>query len=313
MTDVATYLRAAAVGIAFAVTAALPASGAEDPVLANCTVVFEDEVMLPAKEAGALVNLAVKDGAEVPAGALLGRIDDSVAQRQRDAAQAGVDSALERSRSDVEIRFATKSAEHAAMTHQRMLAANRMSASAIAELEIREALLKWETTKLQIENAQKEQRLAMLDGKVKEAELRLAELAIERRTIKAPFSGEVVRLVRRQDEWVSPGDTILHLARFNSMRVEGEVLSSQFDPHEIRDCAVTVEVQLAERRTASGALLPRVESFPGRITFVSRAVDSAGYYKVRALVENRRDFGEWILRAGHAAKMTIHLGTAGGK
>jgi len=285
-----------------AVAAAATQVRAEDPVLTNCVVQFEDQVMLPAEEAGALVQLLVKDGQEVAAGTVLGKVDDSMALMQRDAAQAAVNAAYQRYMNEVEIKYARAAADEAKVKYERLLEANQRSPGSVSDTEIREAKLRHRTAELQIENAEKEKELARFDGLVKQAELRLAELAIERRLIKAPFEGVVVSLLRHQDEWVNPGDPILHFARLNTMRVEDDLLVSQFDPHEIRDCEVSVEVKLARDRP--------VETFHGRITFVSPVVKGeAGRYRVRANVANRQEFGQWMLRHGHTVKMTIHLGT----
>jgi hypothetical protein len=52
----------------------------------------------------------------------------------------------------------------------------------------------------------------------------------------------------------------------------------------------------------------RKETFAGRIVFMSPLVESGGDYRVFAEVENRQapGSGQWLLRAGQTARMTIH-------
>jgi len=130
-------------------------------------------------------------------------------------------------------------------------------------------------------------------------ELEAAENAIDRRLIKSPLDGVVVQIFPHQGEWMQPGDPLARVVRADKLRVEGYVDSSRFDPEVVRDRPVTVEVTLADDRK---------ESFPGRIVFTSPLVESGGDYRVFAEVENRQapGSGQWLLRAGQTARMTIH-------
>jgi multidrug efflux pump subunit AcrA (membrane-fusion protein) len=109
----------------------------------------------------------------------------------------------------------------------------------------------------------------------------------------------VVQIFPHQGEWMQPGDPLARVVRADKLRVEGYVDSSRFDPEVVRDRPVTVEVTLADDRK---------ESFPGRIVFTSPLVESGGDYRVFAEVENRQaaGSGQWLLRAGQTARMTIH-------
>ena len=141
--------------------------------------------------------------------------------------------------------------------------------------------------------------MAALAAASKGVELEAAENAIERRLIKSPLDGVVVQLFPHQGEWMQPGDPLARVVRADKLRVEGYVDSSRFDPEEVRDRPVTVEVTLADDRK---------ETFAGRIVFTSPLVESGGDYRVLAEVENRQAPGssQWLLRAGQTARMTIH-------
>jgi multidrug efflux pump subunit AcrA (membrane-fusion protein) len=272
-----------------------------DPVV-NGVVRVADQIKLPAKEPGVLLQLGVKEGTQVRAGQVIGKIDDSEPQQKKLAANAEYAGAFKRWKDDVEIRFAKAQAEVAKAKYEQLVAANKISDKAVAQVDIREAKLEWDHFTLAIEKSIHDQELAMYEAYTKKAELMAADLAIDRRTIKAPFDGVVEELKRKQDEWVQPGDTILTLLRLDTMHIDASIEQSQFDPNEIQGCEVAVEVKLARGRTAT---------VRGKIVKVSNLVRSDGVYNVRAEVTNMQEHGVWVVRDGLPATMTIRLGTGG--
>jgi multidrug efflux pump subunit AcrA (membrane-fusion protein) len=280
-------------------TADSPVSPGSDPVVVGLVKVAE-HVRLPAREPGVLVNLAVKEGSHVSQGQEIAKIDDSEPQMQKKVAGYKLNAAVKRFQDDVEIEYASKQAAVSEADYEQLQQANKMRERTVTEVDLRRAKLEWDRAVLAIRKARHEQELAKLDAYTQKAELEAADLAIGRRTIVAPFDGIVEELGRKQDEWVNPGDTILRLYRMDTMHVDGAVDQSQYDPHEIQNCEVTVEVKLARGRT---------ETFRGRITRVSSIVQSHGVFNIRAEVANRQQHGTWMLRDGMPCEMTIHLGS----
>jgi multidrug efflux pump subunit AcrA (membrane-fusion protein) len=280
----------------------VPSSEASDPVIPDAVVRVADSIKLAAKEPGVINHLAVKEGTVVQAGQKIGQIDDSKPQLQKKAATYAMNGALKRAKDDVEIRFSTAQSLVSEANYDEMVEANRLAKGAITDVDVRRAKLDWDRSELAIEKARHEQDLAKYEYFTKKAELEGAELAIKDRVITAPFDGIVERLARKQEEWVNPGDVILQLLRLDTMEVEGAVDQSQYDAHELQNCEVTVEVQLARGRK---------ETFRGRLTKISAVVGGTGMYAVRAEVPNRPESGSWMLRDGLMARMTIHLGTGG--
>src|SRR5262245_56296102 len=76
-----------------------------DPI-AKGVVRVADQIKLPAKEPGVLVQLTVKEGTQVKAGQVIGKIDDSEPQMKKVAALAEYKGAYKRFMDDVEIRYA---------------------------------------------------------------------------------------------------------------------------------------------------------------------------------------------------------------
>jgi membrane fusion protein, multidrug efflux system len=290
-------------GIALLVAApGLSWAAAADPVIGDCLVKLDEDIKVPAPEAGVLVLLSVKEGSQVHKGEVLAKIYDEEVQMQKQAAEYALGAAYKSATDDIQYRYAQKSADVAEKAYETMVQSNNTVAKAVADIDVRKAKLEWEAAVLSAEKAQHDQALAKFEYHQKKAERDAADLAIKRRTILAPFDGEVVTIYRHQDEWVSPGDAILRLVRLDTMLVEGAVELSAYDPHEIAGCDVTVEVEIARGRK---------EQLTGRVTYVSSMVRLDGRYIVRAEVANRQEYGRWLLRDGMTAKMTIQLNTAG--
>jgi multidrug resistance efflux pump len=261
-----------------------------------------DQIKLPAKEPGVLVQLSVKEWTQVKAGQVIGKIDDSEPQVKKMAALADYKGAYKRCKDDVEIRFAKAQELVAKAKYERMLESNRMTEKAVTQVELNEAKLDWDHFKLAIEKSYHDKELAEFEAMTKQAEFQAAELAINRRTIIAPFDGVVEKIERKQDEWVQPGDTILTLLRLDTMHVEGAVNQKQYDPNEIQGCDVAIEVELARGRKTT---------VRGKIVKVSNLVRFDGMYNIRAEIANVQEHGLWVIRDGLPATLTIQLGSGG--
>lgn len=278
-------------------------AAANDPLIYDCLVQFEDHIKVPAPEAGVLVQLAAKEGSQVRQGEVLAKVYDDEVQMQKKAAEYALGAAYKAATDDIQFRYAEASAAVAKKKYESSMEANRRVEDSISQVDLDKDKLEWDAAVLSAEKAKHDQALAKFEYHQKKAERDASDLAIKRRTIVAPFDGEVLTLYRHQDEWVSPGDPIMQLVRLDAMRVEGALEQSSYDAHEVIGCDVTVEVELARGRK---------EQFPGRITFISSQVELDGTYLVRAEVANRQEYGRWLLSDQMKASMKIHLGTGTG-
>jgi multidrug resistance efflux pump len=137
-----------------------------------------------------------------------------------------------------------------------------------------------------------------LQAKVSDAELAQATEKVEHRRIKSPLAGQVQKIYRHVGEWVQAGEPVLHVVHVSSLRVQGTLNISDYAPEEVMGRPVTVKVVFARGRT---------ETFNGDIVFVDPMVELGGNYLIRALIKNREENGQWLLRPGMEAEMTIQL------
>ena len=272
---------------------------ATEPVLERCLVSLVEEAKVPAREPGVLVELKVREGATIRRGDVIAKIDDDQPQMEKRKAKAEHDQAVAKAESDVDVRYSVAAELVAEAEHKKALESHAKVPGSVTEVERARLMLNERKSELQIEQAELERRMAALAAASKGVELEAAENAIERRLIKSPLDGVVVQIFPHQGEWMQPGDPLARVVRADKLRVEGYVDSSRFGPEEVRDRPVTVEVKLADDRK---------ETFAGRIVFTSPLVESGGDYRVFAEVENRQapGSGQWLLRAGQTARMTIH-------
>ncbi|QDT01040.1 HlyD family secretion protein [Adhaeretor mobilis] len=275
-----------------------------DPTYDDVRIKVQDDIDIPAEEEGVLITMNVREGTRVKQGDIIGTIDDRLPKAQRVIAEFSLEAARARADDDIEEKYAKKAAEVAKTDWEQDLEAERRSPGAVAAIQIRRKKLDWERSILQIEKAEKDQFLSEKEVNIKVAELGAADVSLERRTIKAPFDGDVQTVYRHQSEWVNPGEPILRLLKLDTMHVECFVDSSKFDPVDIAGKPVTVRVDLARGRKAS---------FEGRIIYVSQSVQSDGHYLVRADVANERAGDYWLIRPGLLASMTIHVSETAAK
>ena len=275
------------------------AAGPAEPTLERCLVSLIDEAKVPAREAGVLVQLTVREGDMVSRDEVIARIDDNQPQMERRKAKAEHDQAVAKAASDVDVRYSNKARQVAFKAWEKAENAHKQSPGSVTEVERDRLRLEAEKTDLQIEQAELERKLSALAAAAKGVEVEAADNSIERRLIKAPLVGVVVQVFPHQGEWMQPGDPLARVVRTDKLKVEGYVDAARWDPELVRDRPVTVEVQLANERR---------ERFTGRIVVVSPLDESGGDYRVVAEVENRRDEAskQWLLRAGKTASMTVH-------
>lgn len=271
----------------------------DEPVLANCLVSLVEEAKVPAREAGVLLELAIREGDAVRVGEVIARIDDNQAQMEKRRAKAEHDQAAAKAESDVDVRYSIAAERVAEAEHQKALESHAKVPGSVTEVERNRLKLNHQKGELQIEQAELERRMNELAAASKGVELEAADSAIERRLIKSPLDGVVVQIFPHEGEWMQPGDPLAHVVRIDKLRVEGFVNAGQWNADDVRDRPVTVEVQLAGGRR---------ESFEGRIVFTSPLVQAGNNFRVVAEVDNRQnaESERWLLRAGQSATMRIH-------
>jgi macrolide-specific efflux system membrane fusion protein len=277
------------------VLAAAPLA-AEEIEVSSVLIKLIEQVDVPAREAGVLEAVSVREGQMVEAGARVAQIDDAAAKFARRKAQFELLGARKLAESDVKVRFARKSAEVAQAELRRALESEKRLAESVTDSELDQLRLLVERATLEIEQAQLDQDLAQTAGELKENDVQLAEHSVVQRQVSAPLAGFVAEIHRQQGEWVQPGETILRILRLDRLRAEGLV-----DARDVRGDLNGRPVTLTVEQGQGPA------EFAGKIVFVSPEIDPvSGQVRVWAEIENP----DLQLRPGLHGSMVIEDASA---
>lgn len=258
---------------------------------------LSEDVDVPARAPGVLVNLNVTEGQSVARGEMLGQIED--AEQKLEAERKRFD--LEMARKQVENRAALEYALKEVAIFEEQLARAKNSReslkSSISLKEIEELKLAYERAALDVQKGKYDLEVANLMRQVKQSEVALAEQQIERRRVQSPASGIVSTIDRQAGEWVQPGERVLRIVRLDLLRAEGFI-----DAREALDNIAGSTVTVTVDGPANKSLV-----FEGKLVFIDPEVEPAtGQVRVRAEIAN----SDLKLRPGMRASMVIHKGTA---
>ena len=255
-----------------------------------------EQAEVPAREAGVLQSVKVREGDFVREGQALAQIDDVEAQLDKRKAQIDLEIARERGRNDVKVRLFRKASEVAWAQFRRSEAANKQFGGVVSKTELEKERLEAEKADLEIEQADHELTLEEFNVQLKENAYATAVRSVERRAITAPLAGLVVQVNRRHGEWVEPGESVLRILRMDRLRVEGLV------------SADLIIGDLKGRPVVFSATLPggALAEFHGKVVFVSPEINNVdGVTHVWAEVDNPK----LQLRPGMVGALTISTET----
>ena len=278
--------------LSVAVAGAGEEPAAEPIEIPSALVKLIEQVDVPAREAGVMAAVEVREGQLVAEGDLLARIEDTEARIAEEKTRIELVIAEENAKNDVNTRFAKKSVEVAKAELRRSEESIDQYPNSISDSEMDRLRLVVERAILEVEQAEHEAKVAGYTQRVKLNELQAAEEKVKRRRIDAPLGGVVVQINRRRGEWVEPGEMVLRILRLDRLRAEG-FLESRYVRDDFRDWQVTLTVDLPGEPGAE---------LPGKVVFISPEIDPVNsQVSVWVEVENE----SLRLRPGMRAKLTI--------
>jgi multidrug resistance efflux pump len=174
---------------------------------------------------------------------------------------------------------------------------NAAAPGSIPPTQLRRQRLTEERARMQVDVAKRDAETAQLTVRLRQAQIDVAQINLDRHRINAPWDAVVVQLYKHVGEWVNAGEPILRIIHLDKLRVEGFLDINDMLPEEVAGRAVMVEVRLKDR----------TEVFKSVISYVSPEIEASGEYRVWAEVENRSIEGNPILRPGMDAEMLISL------
>ncbi|NQT11888.1 MAG: HlyD family efflux transporter periplasmic adaptor subunit [Planctomycetes bacterium] len=298
----------------------------------GCRITLIQDNDVPAQEAGVLHELQipkldaagrpaldaagnplfeeVREGTEVSAGQVLGRIDDRMEVKQKEAAEYKLKVAKMEAENTVSVEYSEAAHKVAVAEVRQAEDANRRYIGTVPPAELNRMRLNADQAFLQIKQSNHDLNVNKESVSVREAEDEIAALQIERRLVVAPFDGVVVERYTEVGEWIRPGDPVLRIIRINRVQLEGFVDASEVLPAEIEGQEVSVSVNSGRPQPAGLNPMDRIK---GRVVFASPEVEG-GRFLMRAEVDNvwmpdsgSPRGGHWLLRPGLNAEVEISL------
>jgi membrane fusion protein, multidrug efflux system len=264
-----------------------PQTSGNSPALtiADCRLVASEKASLAGERAGIIETITVHEGEHVEQG-------DVVAMLRDDVPRAAYVTAEAEAGNDVELRFAQKASELAQLEYNKALKLNSEIPGARSETEVLKLKLDAERLALQIEQARFKLQIAAL--RRDEAGLLLKGYAIE-----APFSGTILQIRRHRGEALEAGGTVLEIANFERLRVEGLVpLAESFAIQVGQPVSVRIVIPEADLQVERS-------TYQGRIVLVDSAVQEISQMvRIAAEVDN----SDGLLKEGLPTVMQIRKG-----
>ena len=246
-------------------------------------IVFEIE--LPARAAGPLSQMLVRDGEMVAKDQLLATINDEESKLKLAEALIELEIARQQVKSNVDIKFALKSKQVALADYRRAQQSNQNYAGVVSDREMDRLKLLVEKSDAELEKIRFDKSILKKQADLKEAAANQIRYEVERHQIRAAIAGQIIESKKRVGEWVNVADSVLKLVQLDQLMIE-EFLPSADAQHELLGAA-------ARFRPLSQMDIDR--SIQGRVVFVSPNVDPLNStVKIRVEFENP----ELILRPG---------------
>jgi len=254
----------------------------------------DEQVDVPAREAGVLAALNVREGQMIKSGELVAQIEDDEARITVERTKIEMALAKANAENDVGIRFANKSLDVANAELKRSSEALEHYAKSISASEMDRLQLLVDKGKVEVEQATHEFKTAGYTYQIKSSDYQAALQAVSRRKIAAPLNGMVVQVLRHRGEWVKPGEAVLRIVNLDHLRAEG-FLQARYFSEKLENRKVKLFVNLPHEVSAE---------FPGKIVFLDPETDPVnGQFHVWIDVSNQG----LRLRPGMRARMTLDL------
>jgi membrane fusion protein, multidrug efflux system len=274
------------------VVAAFLGSNPTSVEIPSAVIKVSEEIAVPARDAGVLAKIEVKEGQLVEEGDCVVRLLDTDVRLAAERTRLEAEIALRKFRNDVDLRYAKKSTEVAKAELGRSLDTNEKYPKTVSNSELDRQRLLVDQGELQIQKAEHEREVAGLTHQIRESEHKIASEQLERRTILAPLRGMIVEVLRRRGEWVQPGDTVVRIVRLDKLKAEG-FLPAKHASLDLVGSKARLKVLSADNKPME---------FPGHVVFVNPEIDPLNsQVRVWAEVENP----DLKLRPGMQATLTI--------
>lgn len=177
-------------------------------------------VTIAASMPGEVAVVDVTEGQQVVAGERLVQLDDAVARAEWIASQRALDAADLQASNDVDAKFAKRSLDVKLREYEQSEAANKTFRGTVSDTELDRLRLVVDQSRLAIEQAEHERKVAVAQAGEKEAIAHAAEVKLKKHSVVAPRDAQVAEVLVQVGQRVDAGEPMVRLMDVLSLRVE---------------------------------------------------------------------------------------------
>ncbi len=263
----------------------------------TCSVHLIDDIEIPAKESGVLTELNVKEGDAVPANKIIGTIDQTLLQIERERAEKKLEMARDMASDTSSVDVAIK--KYSLAKHEYEVTKRLAGKGSKSNQEKMRARYSKDASAAEVMVAKMQKREAIGQAGIEEVNLKQIRQMISNSQVQTGFDGQVLEIFKHPGEWVNKGEPIVHFARIERVWVEGTVSADECNIQDVMGQKTIVTLKQAGGETVT---------FNGTIVSIPLKMEAAGSrFRVKAEVQNRFENGAWLLRPEAQLSMKIDL------
>jgi multidrug efflux pump subunit AcrA (membrane-fusion protein) len=253
-------------------------------------------VTIAASMPGEVSVVDVTEGQQVNEGDRLVQLDDAVARAEWIASQRALDAAELQASNDVDARFAKRSLDVKSREFEQSEAANQSFQGTVSDTEIDRLRLVVDQSRLAIEQAEHERKVAVAQAEEKAAIAGAAAVKVQKHSVLAPRESQVAELLVQVGQRVDAGEPMVRLIDVSSLRIECLVDAAQ--------------AKLTKAGEPVAFEFDGAQTCHGQIDFVSPEINPVtGQVRILATVANK----DGQLRPGTQGKLFSLQGTRADK
>lgn len=254
--------------VALAVTMLLLSGQANAQIRAQGQATLKLDVVAPARTAGTLLTLGVKEGDVVTTGQVLGKVDDTIAMREYEAAQHEARVVGIQKNNDIELRLSQKSRAVSERELEQSRRANERYSDAVSSTELARLKLLVDQAILSEEKAQQDIEIAAANFELKLSLSAAAKEKVDLHKIISPINGTIASIESNAGEWVNLGQPVIRIVHLDVLRVEANIDGSLYGTELLGQPATFTSMRRGKKQQHAGKVVfvsPELNAVDGSI------------------------------------------------
>ena len=276
----------------------------DEVVIERATVKAIRTTEVPARIAGQLKEIFIKENQVVEPDQILAKLDDTQSLIQQVVAEGELEVARTQAKEDVEVQTAKAAMGVAKEELKNSEEINARQPGTVAKTEVERQRLTVTRAAAQVKIEEMNFLVAGLTANIRQASLDLSNHQASLHQFNAPWLGLVDKIIHREGDWLQVGDPVMTLVQMDRLRMEALVDAADAAPFDLIGKRAKVTIKLPNDKT-------RVVD--GKVDYASQVGASDKNFRVWIEFENEQvlktDDGEifFLFNPGMAGSVVIYL------